>query len=227
MQFQQFDDMEQAMAAMREAEAAANLRVTDAQRAIDFGTHWLKPMGPDYDYMFIFGRNQTLDEYLASELLGVTSFSDEARYGAACEEARRLLSELDLTADRDISLARAMRGQIEPDAVTARLAELSVGPNPRVSQEAFDEFRWSFDSMRDSYMRGYRYGRAYSLMEPRGEFGSTHISQMAQLTADEFADAEAAGWDFRLLSAHSSPHRKDWAVEMVMRGSNVLFDRQV
>jgi hypothetical protein len=47
----------------------------------------------------------------------------------------------------------------------------------------------------DSFERGYRYGWAYSVVVPDGEPGSTHISTMVQISADEFEEAKALNWD--------------------------------
>jgi hypothetical protein len=63
MSFQAFDSFEEAQAAMRAAEARANERATEAQRAIEYGDHWLSTDGD----LLIFGRVSTLEELDAAE----------------------------------------------------------------------------------------------------------------------------------------------------------------
>jgi hypothetical protein len=46
----------------------------------------------------------------------------------------------------------------------------------------------------DSHERGYRFGYCYSVVEPEGELGSTHISVMTKITAEEFQAAKEHGW---------------------------------
>lgn len=43
--------------------------------------------------------------------------------------------------------------------------------------------------------RGYRFARCYSVIEPEGELGDTHVVTVWPITPEQFAQAKAAGWD--------------------------------
>lgn len=58
-----------------------------------------------------------------------------------------------------------------------------------------DELSWTMHSHDDSYRRGFRFGWHYSVVEPDGELGSTHISTMKKITREEFEAAKARGWE--------------------------------
>lgn len=58
-----------------------------------------------------------------------------------------------------------------------------------------DEWQYIKESMMNSYSRGYRFGDCYSTWEPRGELGSTHISQMVKITKEAFEFAQKNNWD--------------------------------
>ena len=57
-----------------------------------------------------------------------------------------------------------------------------------------EELRMTEDMLTDSYIRGYRFGYAYSAIEPEGELGSTHISQMIKISKEDFEAAKERGW---------------------------------
>lgn len=57
-----------------------------------------------------------------------------------------------------------------------------------------EECAYERDHELDSYSRGYRFGRAYSVVEPTGELGSTHISEMIPITKEQFEEAKALNW---------------------------------
>lgn len=50
-------------------------------------------------------------------------------------------------------------------------------------------------TMQASHDQGYMFGRAYSVVEPRGELGSTHRANMWPITEDLYHAAQAANWD--------------------------------
>lgn len=56
--------------------------------------------------------------------------------------------------------------------------------------QAADEIRTTLDSRE----RGYMMGEAWSVMEERGELGSTHVANAFPISAEAFAEARAAGW---------------------------------
>lgn len=57
-----------------------------------------------------------------------------------------------------------------------------------------EEWEYTKTNMLDSYERGYRFGRAYSTVEPNGELGSTHISQMIPISREQFEEAKSLKW---------------------------------
>lgn len=65
MHVQEFDSFEEAMAAMRKAEDAANASALEEQKAITYGDHWCRPV-PEYG-IFEFGRVATEEESYKDE----------------------------------------------------------------------------------------------------------------------------------------------------------------
>ena len=63
-----------------------------------------------------------------------------------------------------------------------------LGEDP--DEELLDE--WS--QFGQSYVKGYRYGRWYSVVEPTGEYGSAHVASLWKITPAEFARAQAEDW---------------------------------
>lgn len=64
---------------------------------------------------------------------------------------------------------------------------------------SLDEASRTLETLQDSHERGYRYGRHYSLIEPEGELGSTHIVKCWPITEEQFHQAKELGWDARLI----------------------------
>jgi hypothetical protein len=56
------------------------------------------------------------------------------------------------------------------------------------------EIRYEEAGLKDAYSRGYRYGRCFSVAEPEGEVGSTHVVTMRKITEAEFNEAKNRGW---------------------------------
>lgn len=57
------------------------------------------------------------------------------------------------------------------------------------------ELSYTMRSHDDSYSRGYRFGWCYSVVEPDGELGSTHVSTMfMKITEEQFEEAKKNGW---------------------------------
>jgi len=61
--------------------------------------------------------------------------------------------------------------------------------------EEEEEADWSHRSMTDSYGRGYLFGKAFSLACPDGELGSTHRSEMIEISREQFEHARSHGWE--------------------------------
>jgi hypothetical protein len=83
-----------------------------------------------------------------------------------------------------------------------------------------DEIKSEHDMIVSAHARGYRFGWAYSIVEERGELGSTHISRMLSITAEMFEAAKGHGWDVRELLACSEC--RYWITQVIRRGSGVL-----
>lgn len=47
----------------------------------------------------------------------------------------------------------------------------------------------------NNQVRGYKTGRAYSVIEPTGELGDTHVANMWEISEQAFAEAKTVGWD--------------------------------
>jgi hypothetical protein len=58
-----------------------------------------------------------------------------------------------------------------------------------------EEIQFELEMFIDSYGRGYRYGKCYSVVEPDGEWGSTHIVSMVKITKEQFDFARANNWE--------------------------------
>lgn len=62
-----------------------------------------------------------------------------------------------------------------------------------------DELRKGEDAetivaLEERFTRGYRFGKAYSTIEPEGEWGDTHVANMWPITEAEFEEAKGHGW---------------------------------
>lgn len=67
-------------------------------------------------------------------------------------------------------------------------SEIEAGADP-------EEARYTAERLRDSYARGYRFGKAYSVITPEGEYGSTHVASIAMpITKEQFEQARRDGW---------------------------------
>jgi hypothetical protein len=60
-----------------------------------------------------------------------------------------------------------------------------------------EEVRGEHDVIVSAHARGYRFGWCYSIVEPEGELGSTHISRMIPLDQRQFDKAKEHGWNVR------------------------------
>ena len=57
-----------------------------------------------------------------------------------------------------------------------------------------DELAFERSMISNAHERGYRYGKAYSVVEPDGEWGSTHVSTMIPISREMFEAARECGW---------------------------------
>lgn len=58
-----------------------------------------------------------------------------------------------------------------------------------------EEIEYEWQTLLRGYRRGFRYGWHYSVNEPTGELGSTHITDITRtITQEEFERARIRGW---------------------------------
>jgi len=77
-------------------------------------------------------------------------------------------------------------GRITPEAeLWATEAELGASE---------EELEWEMASMKANYDNGFRFGRAYSVVEPEGELGDTHVCDMVPITEEEFNQSKGLHW---------------------------------
>lgn len=71
-------------------------------------------------------------------------------------------------------------------------AEVKLG----ATQEELEYEHRVYDA---SYNDGFRFGTAYSAIEPNGELGDTHVSDMTKITKEEFESAKLLDWDLDMV----------------------------
>jgi hypothetical protein len=76
------------------------------------------------------------------------------------------------------------------EELDTRSAELTDDP---------EEVQAEHDMIVSAHARGYRFGWAYSVAEPDGELGSTHISRMTSITERQFDRAKGHAWRYRQM----------------------------
>lgn len=82
-----------------------------------------------------------------------------------------------------------------------------------------EEAEQSLASVTDAHSRGYRFGWAYSVIEPTGEIGSTHIAAiLGPISVARFKEAQEANWQFETI-----PH---WLRELWDRGNREYAERR-
>jgi len=60
-----------------------------------------------------------------------------------------------------------------------------------------EEIVFERNMIANAHERGYMYGKAYSIAEPDGEWGSTHCSTMYQISRELFELAREQGWQLQ------------------------------
>lgn len=76
-----------------------------------------------------------------------------------------------------------------------------TGDDPDSQEEAAQELEYTRGMLAGAHLRGYLFGRAWSVVEPAGELGSTHRGNAWPISADLFHAAEAAGWEVARMTA--------------------------
>ena len=77
-----------------------------------------------------------------------------------------------------------------------------LGMNTKPGEAPDEETLYELDTLRASYLAGYRYGLWYSVVEPEGEYGSAHVSTLWKINGDEFTIAKRRGWELWPEIAH-------------------------
>ena len=204
-----FDTIEEMQAFMREQEQVAQELVTDQQRRIGYGDYWMRPLGAAYDYAFVFGQVQTEREFVRAEMFGVTLYNDPDELDWADTAVDELFAVME---SRGVPWSYPYAETIANLAV--ELGHVRTGEHGMMAGAAL---RHQFEMME----RGYRFGRAYSVIVPDGEFGSTHVSEMVPLRKEEFEDARKAGWSWSALATPGEPGYADWAARLMIRNETL------
>lgn len=220
---QNFDSWEEAMAQIRANEIAAFSRMTEEQAAITYGDCFLHFHALPEGVLPIFGIVVPLDATIASELFGITSFSDE--HEAVRNHARRLLETFD-----DELLMRFMTWRDDDprwcmDAAEAFVRHAYDNDKHGFMDDSFDrgyeegvlpgeEFLYFWERHRQSWDMGHRFSRCYSMVVPDGELGDKHAVTMNPITEEQFEDAATAGWVMQELIDPESLYYKPWAAEL-------------
>lgn len=137
------------------------------------------------------------------EMFAVMGAREDAANAALSPEAHALRD--DTTHERHwLRLYPEFGGSILPifgrtySLPEAMAIERGYYPDP-IDAEGLAEYAYIVESLHDRRARGYLYGRCYSVVEPEGEIGDTHVASVLALTPEAFAEAEAGGWDLAAL----------------------------
>lgn len=85
-------------------------------------------------------------------------------------------------------------GWVEPLA-TMMAQEFEACARHGIPQaQAEPEVQARADAIKENYGRGWRSGRGWSVVEPDGEYGYSHVALLTPCTRAEFAAAAARGW---------------------------------
>jgi hypothetical protein len=61
--------------------------------------------------------------------------------------------------------------------------------------ELDEEGQYELQHLRDMHERGYRYGQWFSEVVPNGEYGSSHVVNLWEISYPDFREAQARGWE--------------------------------
>lgn len=65
------------------------------------------------------------------------------------------------------------------------------------------EYGYAYERFKERHERGYVYGKAYSVIEPDGELGSSHVSELTQCEQTTFEHMRKYGWSLDRLHAEA------------------------
>lgn len=136
--------------------------------------------------LVIFGIVIPLAEQIASEYFGLTEFDDSAAGKNARQqvitEANDILRRIDW--DRTSPLSSEQVAQLEHH----------MQAHTRLSADQMQQGRYIMASTREGWLDGRRFVKAYSVVEPRGEYGYELAHRCHRITDQMFAEARAAGF---------------------------------
>jgi hypothetical protein len=126
--FRSYASFEDMIGDMQRSEAAANERVTDAQKAIDYGDYWLRQahVGGG-EYLTVYGRCWTRDEIIKGET--------EAGSDVEAGELEYTMAVLDSAHSRGYRFSTAY-SQWEPDG---EIGDVHISTMAKITKELFDE----------------------------------------------------------------------------------------
>lgn len=82
----------------------------------------------------------------------------------------------------------------ETPPLTEALAEERTHYPATMSPDDIAEFAYAAKYLIDNRQQGLLFGRWYSVVEPQGELGSTHINTIDPITKQAFQEAKACSW---------------------------------
>lgn len=169
MEVRSYGSWEEAQEAMAEAEKAADAMTADWQREISWGDAWCNPHVMYGTPIVILGKVKTIPETIASELF--LAYEGTPQRDEAVAKGRRILMRIE--------------EEVGPDTPNGmHIVYAAHGLGYEIEDEAMEEFVFTWEGVVERYNRGYRFGRAFSEVEPEGELGDTHISQLFPITHD-------------------------------------------
>lgn len=206
MEFRSYDSAEEMMADMRRNEEAAIASTFDDQRDITWDDRWFRlvTVSPD-QHLSIFGHVHSLARHTAGEL-GIGSYPDYDDH-----KVQPYIDELE-----DVIGTDWWRDRSSWVDLHKKLTGVGLTTYDR------DEFVTTSMLTVESYDRGYRMGQAWSVVETRGELGSTHVSTMLPIDEAEFELARGYSWD---LDA-AIRDRQAWAYDLAERWNSLAWAKQ-
>ena len=128
-----FDNIEEALEAMRTATDQANSTLHPIQRAVTYGDYWVRFFDLE-NRILIWGFIEPMESVLADE----AALAEDGDDGPSQQEVR--------------------------------------------------------EHVQGNHDRGYMYGKAYSVIEPEGEWGDTHRAHMWPISEELFMAAKGVDW---------------------------------
>lgn len=135
-------------------------------------------------------------------IIGFDSFDDMNRYLSEAEEAagRRIVD-----AQREISYGHLWLRFYDPLGRVVIFGRVHTPEEIQINEvelgASLSEARAVVKHTKEMNERGYLFGTCWSTIEPRGELGNTHRSEVWHCPAPVFEEAAAHKWDVDRVSA--------------------------